>query len=136
MTQRKEPRILLNLVVTPHFPNAACKGKDPEMWVHQSGGDGNVAARRICRGDSRYNTPACPHLAECTAWAKSLVGTPAELTGVITGWHESSDSQVYDLRPCERCRKMFASSQGTKRFCTEHCRKRAGYEAKRDANTA
>lgn len=133
MTEKGEPRRLLNFVETPDLPNAACKGKDPEMWIHQPGGDGNAAARRICRGDQRTETPACPHLTECTAWARSLVGTPAELVGVIAGWHESSKAQIYQLRPCQRCRKMFSSSQRTKRFCTEHCRRRTSYETKRDA---
>lgn len=119
----------------PDFPNAACVGHDPNMWVMRQDTTVNDRAREICRGT--ISRKPCPHLAECTGWACGLVGTTEELSGVILGNYESPSEKSKkekprDLRefPIRRCKHPFCNREfisTTKLYCTETCRRSANY---------
>lgn len=110
----------------PNFPRAACMGKDPEMWVQKN--KGNNQARKICRGSKREGTPPCPHLDECTAWAKGTVGTASQMRGVILGWYEAPfvkgscrTDRVYPIGLCQECETPFSKISNKRKFCSPEC---------------
>lgn len=148
-------RIFSDKNAPPDFPHAACIPKNnpaayPDMWFLQSPGSlANEKARAFCRGNKRDRIPPCPHLRECTDWAKKLEGTPDELFSHIAGEYESprkqkkkqQKSRAYAsvLRTCPVCSEEFISNKKT--YCSNSCKEqeksaRARERKCRDAESA